>query len=160
MTEGPIFGSRSPNCRRPWRRRGSLERPKRIQKPTRLKKRDEWRPAEGAGAVETGRPASVSASKLASIAKEEPDPEEPWKRGRAGTSIGSAVHGVLQTIDLARGDGIEDQSRSQATAESVPERWAEVAGLVRNAINSEGRQAGSVVQGKLWREVPVGCSSR
>ena len=102
-----------------------------------------------------GRPASVSASKLASIAKEEPDPEEPWKRGRAGTSIGSAVHGVLQTIDLARGDGIEDQSRSQATAESVPERWAEVAGLVRNAIESKVVKR-AVCSGKFWREIPVG----
>ena len=119
-----------------------------------IEKRDEWRRQREQVLSRQGRPASVSASKLASIAKEEPDPEEPWKRGRAGTSIGSAVHGVLQTIDLARGDGIEDQSRSQATAESVPERWAEVAGLVRNAINSEVVKR-AVRSGKLWREVPV-----
>ena len=119
-----------------------------------IEKRDEWRRQREQMLSRQGRPASVSASKLASIAKEEPDPEEPWKRGRAGTSIGSAVHGVLQTIDLARGDGIEDQSRSQATAESVPERWAEVAGLVRNAINSEVVKR-AVRSGKLWREVPV-----
>ena len=106
-----------------------------------------------------GRPASVSASKLASIAKEEPDPEEPWKRGRAGTSIGSAVHGVLQTIDLARGDGIEDQSRSQATAESVPERWVEVAGLVRNADREQGGKASGVFRKVLERD-SGGRSSR
>ena len=119
-----------------------------------IEKRDEWVRQREQVLSRQGRPASVSASKLASIAKEEPDPEEPWKRGRAGTSIGSAVHGVLQTIDLARGDGIEDQSRSQATAESVPERWAEVAGLVRNAIDSEVVKR-AVRSGKLWREVPV-----
>ena len=120
-----------------------------------VEEREEWVRQREQVLSRQGRPASVSASKLASIAKEEPDPEEPWKRGRAGTSIGSAVHGVLQTIDLARGDGIEDQSRSQATAESVPERWAEVAGLVRNAIESKVVKR-AVCSGKFWREIPVG----
>ncbi len=120
-----------------------------------IEKREEWVRQREQVLSRQGRPASVSASKLASIAKEEPDPEEPWKRGRAGTSIGSAVHGVLQTIDLARGDGIEDQSRSQATAESVPERWAEVADLVRTAIESKVVKR-AVCSGKFWREIPVG----
>ena len=101
-----------------------------------------------------GRPASVAATRLAREHKEEPDPEEPWKRGRAGTSIGSAVHGVLQTIDLETGAGIEDASRSQAMAESVPDRAAEVAGLVKAAIDSEVVKR-AVRSGKLWREVPV-----
>ena len=92
--------------------------------------------------------------RLARVDKEEPDPEEPWKRGRAGTSIGSAVHGVLQTIDLATGAGIDDASRSQAMAESIPERTAEVAGMVRKALDSDIVQR-AVHSAKFWREVPV-----
>ena len=31
----------------------------------------------------------------------------PWLKGRYGTAVGRAVHGVLQTIDLATGDGLD-----------------------------------------------------
>ena len=119
-----------------------------------IERRDEWRRQREQMLSRQGRPASVAATRLAGEDKEEPDPEEPWKRGRAGTSIGSAVHGVLQTIDLATGDGVEDAARSQAMAESVPDRAAEVAGLVRNAIESDIVMR-AVHSGKLWREVPV-----
>ena len=119
-----------------------------------IEKRDEWRRQREQMLSRQGRPASVAATRLAREDKEEPDPEEPWKRGRAGTSIGSAVHGVLQTIDLATGAGVEDAARSQAMAESIPDRAAEVAGLVRNAIESDIVMR-AVRSGKLWREVPV-----
>ena len=119
-----------------------------------IERRDEWQRQREQMLSRQGRPASVAATRLASEDKEEPDPEEPWKRGRAGTSIGSAVHGVLQTIDLATGAGVEDAARSQAMAESIPDRAAEVAGLVRNAIESDIVMR-AVRSGKLWREVPV-----
>ena len=119
-----------------------------------IERRDEWRRQREQMLSRQSRPASVAATRLAREEKEEPDPEEPWKRGRAGTSIGSAVHGVLQTIDLATGDGVEDAARSQAMAESIPDRAAEVAGLVRNAIESDIVMR-AVHSGKLWREVPV-----
>ena len=119
-----------------------------------IERRDEWRRQREQTLARQGRPASVAATRLAREHKEEPDPEEPWKRGRAGTSIGSAVHGVLQTIDLATGAGIDDASRSQAMAESIPERTAEVAGMVRNALDSDIVQR-AVHSAKFWREVPV-----
>ena len=119
-----------------------------------VEKREEWRRQREQTLARQGRPASVAATRLAREEKDEPDPEEPWKRGRAGTSIGSAVHGVLQTIDLATGAGIEDVSRSQAMAESIPARAEEVAGLVRNAIESRIVKR-AVRSGKVWREVPV-----
>ena len=120
-----------------------------------IERRDEWRRQREQMLSRQGRPASVAATRLAREDKEEPDPEEPWKRGRAGTSIGSAVHGVLQTIDLATGDGVEDAARSQAMAESIPDRAAEVAGLVRTAIESKVVKR-AVCSGKFWREIPVG----
>ena len=100
------------------------------------------------------RPVSVSATKLAQVLKEEPDTDEPWRRGRAGTSVGRAVHSVLQTIDLSTGDGMEETSQAQAAAEGIPQRWAEVARLARVAVDSDiVRRA--VAASRFWREVPV-----
>ena len=105
------------------------------------------------------RPTSLAATRLAEIAneeaKEEPDSDEPWRRGRAGTSIGRAVHAVLQTIDLATGEGIDETARAQAGAEGIPRRASEVANLARDAVNSDVVRR-AVASGRLWREVPVG----
>ena len=121
--------------------------------------RDRWLLERGRLIGLQGRPASVAATTLARIDKQESESEEPWKRGRGGTSLGRAVHAVLQTVDLATGDGIDEVSRSQADAERIPERRGEVAGLVRAAVESDiVRRA--VSSRRLWREaamaVPVG----
>ena len=100
------------------------------------------------------RPVSVSATGLARVSKEEPDTDEPWRRGRGGTSVGRAVHSVLQTIDLVTGDGIEETSRAQAAAEGIPQRWAEVARLARVAVDSDVVRR-AVAASRFWREVPV-----
>ena len=109
--------------------------------------------------AQQGRPSSVAATRLAQIAneeaKEEPESEEPWKRGRAGTSVGRAVHAVLQTIDLATGSGIDETARAQSAAEGIPQRYAEVARLARIAVDSDAVRR-AVASGRLWREVPVG----
>jgi ATP-dependent helicase/nuclease subunit A len=64
------------------------------------------------------------------------------------------VHAVLQTVDLATGAGLEDIARAQAAAEGMPGRHAEIARLVRVALesNTVGR---AVASGRWWREVPV-----
>ncbi len=81
--------------------------------------------------------------------------EPPWRRGRAGTSIGRAVHAALQTVDLATGDGLEAAARAQASAEGVSDRGPEVEKLVKTALGSDAvREA--VSSGRYWREVPVG----
>ncbi len=110
-----------------------------------------------------GKPASVAATKLVQIDKalDESEDEteekarEPWRRGRAGTAIGRAVHAVLQTVDLETGDGIEETARAQAAAEGIPDRYDEVERLSRTAVESDivKRAAAS---GGYWREVPVG----
>lgn len=91
---------------------------------------------------------------------EEPDPEAPpWRRGRAGTSIGRAVHGVLQSVDLATGEGAAELARAQAAAEGVDAKADEVERLVRAALGSAAVQE-AVTGGRHWREVfvaaPVG----
>ena len=89
--------------------------------------------------------------------KEEPDSPEPWRRGRAGTSVGRAVHAVLQAIDLATGEGIEDRARAQAAAEGIPEREGEIARLCRDAVASAVVRR-AVASGRYWREVPVAAA--
>ena len=103
------------------------------------------------------RPSYAAATGLRKPGEEDkPEQEhvEPWRRGRAGTSVGRAVHAVLQSIDLATGDGLEERARAQAMAEGIPGREGEIARLARAAVESSiVRRA--VASGRLWREVPV-----
>jgi ATP-dependent helicase/nuclease subunit A len=78
----------------------------------------------------------------------------PWRRGRAGTALGRAVHAVLQSIDLATGAGVEGAARAQAAAEGIAERAHEVARVVKAALEVPSvREA--VDGGRYWREVYV-----
>ena len=135
-----------------------------------IEARDAWIAERERTIAERSRPISVAATRLKQAAddarlddydydKDEPDipdPEnQPWRRGRAGTSVGRAVHAVLQTIDLKTRAGIEDTARAQAVAEGIPRRESDIARLTRVAIESEiVRRA--VESGRYWREVPVG----
>jgi hypothetical protein len=75
----------------------------------------------------------------------------PWLKGRYGTAVGRAVHGVLQTIDLSSGSGLEEALAAQCEAEAVPDRLNEVRALVLQALGSP-----SVVEAAAsphWREI-------
>ncbi len=83
----------------------------------------------------------------------------PWQRGRYGTSIGRAVHGVLQFCDLASGDDIENLARAQCAAEGVIGLDERVAALARSVLTTPiVRQV--VAGAPHWRELfvaaPVG----
>jgi hypothetical protein len=43
----------------------------------------------------------------------------PWQKGRYVSAIGRAVHAVLQTVDLATGQGLAEAGAAQAAAEGV-----------------------------------------
>jgi len=94
-----------------------------------------------------------------SEADDRPDDEPPWRRGRAGTAIGRAVHAVLQTVDLATGDGATALAAAQAAAEGVPDLATVIEQRVRSVLESPSVKA-AVATGKYWREVfvavPVG----
>ncbi len=78
----------------------------------------------------------------------------PWQKGRYGTAIGRAVHGVLQTIDLGTGAGTAEAVAAQAAAEGVTGHEAHIRSLVVSALRSP-----SVVEAARsahWREVYVG----
>ena len=124
---------------------------------------DEWTTGRRELIANRGRPRFTSATALGQSERQEQERKdeqewnqdvEPWRRGRAGTSIGRAVHAVLQSIDLATGAGLEERARAQATAEGIPSRETDVIRLARVAVNSEiVRRA--VASQRLWREVPV-----
>ena len=82
----------------------------------------------------------------------------PWLKGRYGTAVGRAVHGVLQTIDLATGAGLDDAVAAQCQAEAVPDRADDVRGLVEDALASAVVRAAATHP--HWREVyactPIG----
>ncbi len=75
----------------------------------------------------------------------------PWLKGRYGTAVGRAVHGVLQTIDLAGGIGLDATVSAQCEAEAIPGRSGDVHRLVVDALGSP-----SVLDAAThahWREV-------
>jgi ATP-dependent exoDNAse (exonuclease V) beta subunit len=131
--------------------------------------RDEWIAAREEVLARSGRSATVAATALAEapgtegsaaptdpgLAKDEPHDDRPaWRRGRAGTSVGRAVHAVLQSIDLATGAGLDATARAQALAEGIPQREAEVRALARSALQAPTIR-NAVAGGRYWREVPV-----
>jgi ATP-dependent helicase/nuclease subunit A len=125
----------------------------------------EWE-AERSGALRRAeRPTTVAASALTDEGEPdsegEPDPGlqkrqrdldlPPWLKGRYGTAVGRAVHGVLQTIDLSNGAGLEETLSAQCEAEAVPDRLNEVRTLVLQALGSP-----SVMEAAAsphWREI-------
>ena len=120
--------------------------------------REQWRQEREELIRAQSRPISVAATTLARVAKEEAAETaaetEPWRRGRGGTSIGRAVHAVLQTIDLATGEGLAETAQAQAAGENIPGRRQEIIDLARVALDSLAVQR-AVASGRYWREVPV-----
>ena len=120
---------------------------------------DQWGRDRESLVIEMGRPSAAAATALGRSSmdgedKPEQESPEPWRRGRAGTSVGRAVHAVLQSADLGTGDGIAERARAQAAAEGVPGREQEIAGLCQTAVES-GIVKRAVASGRYWREVPV-----
>lgn len=104
----------------------------------------------------------VTATSRAALATSEEPRTEPdaarFRRGRGGTSVGRAVHSVLQAIDLATQEGVENLARAQSAAEGISQRADEVARLAKRACESEPVRR-AVASGRLWREVPIGAPS-
>ncbi len=99
--------------------------------------------------------AATSASDDVGLDKQPVNIEQPpWQRGRYGTSIGRAVHGVLQFCDLDDGHDIATLAKAQCAAEGVIGLDEQVAALARSAI------ATPIVRGIVaglehWRELFV-----
>jgi ATP-dependent exoDNAse (exonuclease V) beta subunit len=134
--------------------------------PGRLPTFDEWRRIRDEALATSGRPRTLAATALTDDGRPDAldDPGlhkrprdldlPPWQKGRYGTAIGRAVHGVLQTIDLASGGGIAEAVAAQAAAEGVSGHEAHIRRLVEAALRSPSVVAAAAAP--HWREVYVG----
>jgi ATP-dependent helicase/nuclease subunit A len=131
--------------------------------------RTAWIAGRAALLERAARPSTVSATRLASAVAGDPAPDvglrkegdadddrPPWRRGRAGTAVGRAVHATLQSIDLATAEGLDATALAQARAEDIPGHEQEVGDLVRSVLEAPVVRA-AVAGGRFWREVPVGA---
>lgn len=110
---------------------------------------------EDLGAIRANTATGVAHTDKEELPPERSDDVTGSRRGRAATSLGRAVHAVLQVVDLATGDGLDSLARVQAAAEGILEQAERVAELARAALASDAvRRAASLHH---WREVPVGA---
>ncbi|MGE5596723.1 MAG: UvrD-helicase domain-containing protein, partial [Hyphomicrobiales bacterium] len=67
---------------------------------------EEWTARRAALLAAAGQPPAHAATSIAHAPEDEEPGEaaKPWRRGRAATSIGRAVHAALQSADLATGE--------------------------------------------------------
>ncbi len=137
---------------------------------------ESWEATHAALLAVVGRSRTISATRLArdarsgaagaeadpnqavdpALAKDPPDLElPPWHKGRYGTAIGRAVHGVLQTIDFEPAPSeLAATVAAQAAAEGVLGMEATIAALVRAALGSTAVRAAAAAP-RHWREVYV-----
>ena len=135
------------------------------QLPARLPSFEQWRQARDSALAASSRPRTLAATGLTDgweadsaddpgLQKQPRDLDSPpWRKGRYGTAIGRAVHGVLQTIDLASGAGLAEAVAAHAAAEGVVGHESHVRTLVEAALRSP-----TVIEAAAsphWREVYV-----
>ena len=129
---------------------------------------DEWQRELTAALDASRRPRTVAATALTDDGRPDvlADPGlhkrprdldlPPWQKGRYGSAVGRAVHGVLQTVDLGTPDpdAVAAAVASQAAAEGLLGHEAHIHRLVDAALASPTvREAGA---SRHWREVYVG----
>jgi ATP-dependent exoDNAse (exonuclease V) beta subunit len=113
-----------------------------------------------------GRPPSVTPSALETPLAAQPARVRPaaddrdggdgtdWRRARASSRIGRAVHAVLQRVDLGAPDDLVELARHFSALEGCPEFAAEVEGLAVAATRAPIVAAAST-SASLYRELPV-----
>ena len=130
-----------------------------------------WQSERDAFLAGAGKPSTMSASRIAWIETEEDDVDQlpgldkdgptdgdddrsPLRKGRAGTKIGSAVHAVLQTVDLdADPDSLGPVAVAQAEAEGISQHTRTVRALAQSALDSD--TVGEAAESDHWKELFV-----
>lgn len=96
---------------------------------------------------------AVAVTEMAHSDKDEAEwGEVYYRKGRGGTSLGRAVHSVMQSIDLATGEGLEEISRAQAAAEGISHLWEDVVRMVSSALRTPVVRR-AVASGRYYREL-------
>jgi ATP-dependent exoDNAse (exonuclease V) beta subunit len=135
---------------------------------------DEWQRQRNTAIADSGIPRTIAATALTDEGRPDADDDPglhkrpgdldlpPWRKGRYGTAIGRAVHGVLQVVDLATGAGLDDAVAAQAAAEGVIGHEDHIRALARAALAAPSIKEAAA--SPHWREVhvavPVGPGDR
>ena len=136
-----------------------------VARPTPPPPFDEWSARRARALARASVPVAVAATALGAEGTPdggaEPDPGlrkrprdldlPPWLKGRYGTAVGRAVHGVLQVVDLATGGGLDSAVAAQCEAEAVPDRATDVRRLATAALASPSVK--EAARSPHWREV-------
>jgi ATP-dependent helicase/nuclease subunit A len=144
---------------------GAILPPAAVPAPDPILSLEAWAAERETALARAARPTAVAATALTDEGAPDPATElsaglqkrprdldlPPWLKGRYGTAVGRAVHGTLQTIDLASGDGLDAAVAAQCEAEAIPDRAGQVRGLVRHALAAPSVQAAA--RNRHWREV-------
>ena len=135
----------------------------RPPEPVAIPDRDTWLTERSDALERASARTVVAATTLAREAAEAADPGldkqprdldlPPWQKGRYGTAVGRAVHGVLQVIGLADGAGLTAAAAAQAAAEGVANRQDVIERLARHALATT--VAAEAAAGEFWRELWV-----
>jgi ATP-dependent exoDNAse (exonuclease V) beta subunit len=129
---------------------------------------EEWERRRQDALASATRPVAISATRLAeeaaraarleALAGAHKDPRDielpPWQKGRYGSAMGRAVHGVLQSVDLLTGHGLPEACAAQAAAEGMLGQEDVIEAFCRSALSSELVQRAG--RRPHWREVYVG----
>lgn len=92
------------------------------------------------------------------LAKDQRDLDTPsYNKGRDATAIGTAVHAVLQSIDLSTGANLDALAEMHCLAGGIPHHLTQVTRLVRRALESEAVRAAA--KGQYWRESLVAMTT-
>ena len=126
-----------------------------LDRMTAAREASRWKSAQSASGLEGTDPAVDPED--AGLAKGARDVElPPWSKGRYGTAIGRAVHGVLQEVDLVTGAGLDAAVAAQCVAEGVVDFTEVVAALARSALGSDVVRRAAARD--HWRESYVGTA--
>ena len=120
---------------------------------------EDWRRAHEDALREAAKPVAVSATQLAAEGASPRNDDEDSRlvllpSSGYGAAIGSAVHTVMQAIELGTGEGLAESCSAQATADGLSGQDAVIESLCRSALDSDViRRAANR---RHWREVYVG----
>ena len=83
-----------------------------------------------------------------------PEEQAPGGRERAvAQAVGTAVHAVLEQVDLSTGEGLAALAEAEAQRNDIPERRGEIEELARAALGSDAVTR-AVAAGRFFREIP------
>jgi ATP-dependent helicase/nuclease subunit A len=144
--------------------------------------REQWRRGHADRLSLEGRPSSISATRAVKLVMAERETQhetqrvgdgvgedlaseesgsEPsldeinrWRKGRAGTEFGRAVHATLQMIDLETGARLSELARASAVVEGIGHRSGDIERVVASALESPTVR--SAIGARHWREFYVG----